>query len=237
MARLGERSPPLRRDSAHLALLKPEEDNFRAALEWATQQDAGGLGLRLTSGAFRLWQQTGHYLEGSTWCDRVLRLPSAASVATAARATTLLDPRAAARLSRRVSAGRGACAGCIRGAPAPRRCPRDRPRARCSRQRGFATRRSRASSSRACGRAPQLRESGSPVEAEQPLAERPHRLRAWRHRGCASTHSGHRRHRAQSPRPAHRGRPGQFEGAGRRLPRVTPRRPRPSSRRRWFCVV
>ncbi|MBV9358445.1 MAG: AAA family ATPase, partial [Chloroflexi bacterium] len=87
MLQLAEHVPPESLSSSQAALLKPEEGNVRAALEWAGQDEVE-LGLRLAAAAFPLWWFTGHYLEGVTWLDRLLALRTA-SVASPARAMAL----------------------------------------------------------------------------------------------------------------------------------------------------
>jgi len=76
-----------------LRRLEQEQDNLRAALEWALESDQavpGGdeLALRL-SGALRLfWRMRGHFFEGRTWLTRSLR--QCPQRRTAARAGALL---------------------------------------------------------------------------------------------------------------------------------------------------
>src|SRR5437764_13756095 len=89
MLRLAERPPSETFDAAHASQLRPEEDNMRAALEWAVQHDEAEVGLRLAAGALRIWSFSGHYLEGSGWLERLVALPSALA-APAARATALV---------------------------------------------------------------------------------------------------------------------------------------------------
>jgi predicted ATPase len=88
MLALAERALPESRDEAQAALLEPEADNIRSALDWALRHDQADLGLRLAAGAFPLWHFSGHYREGSTWLERVLSLPSASN-AHVARAFAL----------------------------------------------------------------------------------------------------------------------------------------------------
>jgi non-specific serine/threonine protein kinase len=76
---LAERSPAEALDPSQIALLKPEEDNIRAALEFAIQGGDRDLGLRLATAMSSLWIFTGHYSEGATWLDRLLALPGATS--------------------------------------------------------------------------------------------------------------------------------------------------------------
>ncbi len=64
-------------------VLKREEDNLRAALEWTIQRDQPELGLRLAAGALSLWMYSGHYVEGNHWFERLLALPGAASAGDA----------------------------------------------------------------------------------------------------------------------------------------------------------
>jgi predicted ATPase len=77
MVEQAERINPEPLDLSRHTALFAEEDNLRAALEWAIQHDQAELGLRLANAAFPLWFTGGHYLEGSTWFDRVLSLPTA----------------------------------------------------------------------------------------------------------------------------------------------------------------
>jgi DNA-binding CsgD family transcriptional regulator/tetratricopeptide (TPR) repeat protein len=88
MLQLVERIPHQALTAAQAALLRSEADNVRAALEWAVERDRGELGLRLAAAAFSLWMSTGHYVEGMTWVDRLLALPSTAAPSPA-RSTAL----------------------------------------------------------------------------------------------------------------------------------------------------
>ncbi|MBV9327107.1 MAG: AAA family ATPase [Chloroflexi bacterium] len=72
---LARRSPAEVLDPAHVALLKPEEDNVRAALEWAIRADEVESGLRLATALPALWIFTGHYAEGANWLNGLLALP------------------------------------------------------------------------------------------------------------------------------------------------------------------
>ena len=74
---LAERAPPESVDVGVAALLRPEEDNVRAVLEWAVRERRVELGLRLATAAYPMWTFTGHYAEGSSWLDRLLALPEA----------------------------------------------------------------------------------------------------------------------------------------------------------------
>ncbi len=78
---LVERVAPESGDTAQAARLRPEEDNLRAALEWAIETQQAELGLRMGTAAFVLWWFTGHYAEGAAWLDRLLALPGAAAAA------------------------------------------------------------------------------------------------------------------------------------------------------------
>jgi len=80
--------PELTRSPEAIDRVGHDHDNFRAALGWAIETDAGQLGLRLGFALWRFWQQRGHLREGREWFDRLLALPSAED-RTAARAKGL----------------------------------------------------------------------------------------------------------------------------------------------------
>jgi non-specific serine/threonine protein kinase len=85
---VAERLEFLSLDSAQAAVLRAEEGNLRAALEWTVEQGQADLGLRLVSRACPIWLHSGHLAEGRSWLGRLLALPSAAE-ANAARADAL----------------------------------------------------------------------------------------------------------------------------------------------------
>jgi non-specific serine/threonine protein kinase len=87
---LAERTEPLSIAGLDAALLQHEQDNVRAALEWALEHEQAETGLRLASAVHPLWVYSGHYAEGRTWLERLLALPDAAT-ANAARASALLS--------------------------------------------------------------------------------------------------------------------------------------------------
>jgi predicted ATPase/class 3 adenylate cyclase len=66
--------------------LAEDRDNIRAALAWSVDRDEAAVGLRIL-GALWLWWWTA-FMEGWSWADRVLELPSAAEP-TSARASAL----------------------------------------------------------------------------------------------------------------------------------------------------
>ena len=77
MLERAERAWPEAIDSFHGIALIPEEDNLRAALEWAYRHDQSEFGLRLATASFSVWRDTAHYAEGCAWFDRILALPPA----------------------------------------------------------------------------------------------------------------------------------------------------------------
>ena len=89
MLGVAERALPEAIDANHVALLIPEEDNVRAALDWALHQGQAELGLRLATAAFPMWAYLGHYAEGSSWLDRLLGHPAAATATAAAHSRAL----------------------------------------------------------------------------------------------------------------------------------------------------
>ena len=89
MLQLAERTPFEAINSAQAALLRPEEDNVRAALTWAIRHDQAELGLRLATATYPVWLFSGHFAEGTAWFDRLLALPTAAA-APAARCLALV---------------------------------------------------------------------------------------------------------------------------------------------------
>ena len=88
MLQLAERLPSESLDAARAALLRPEEDNVRAALAWAIDGQEAELGQRLVVAAWPLWMFSGHFQEALGWFDRVLALPAELS-ATSTRALAL----------------------------------------------------------------------------------------------------------------------------------------------------
>jgi predicted ATPase/class 3 adenylate cyclase len=70
------------------ARLTPEQDNLRAALNWAIDAGEPDIGMRLASALWRFWQRRGQLREGRAWLDRFLALPGA-SEPTALRARGL----------------------------------------------------------------------------------------------------------------------------------------------------
>ena len=80
--------PELTRAPEAIDRVGHDHDNFRAALAWAIETDAGELSHRLGFALWRFWQQRGHLREGRESFDRLLALPSA-SERTAARAKGL----------------------------------------------------------------------------------------------------------------------------------------------------
>ena len=62
-----------------LTRLEAENDNLRAALDWAERTDDPDTGLRTASAIWRFWQQRGHLSEGRARLERLLAMPSAAA--------------------------------------------------------------------------------------------------------------------------------------------------------------
>jgi predicted ATPase/DNA-binding NarL/FixJ family response regulator len=85
---VAERMEFLSLDSAQAVLLRAEEGNLRAALEWTVEYGHADLGLRLASRACPMWLYSGHLAEGRSWLGRLLALPSPPE-AYAARADAL----------------------------------------------------------------------------------------------------------------------------------------------------
>jgi predicted ATPase/DNA-binding CsgD family transcriptional regulator len=83
LLRLAERLPPESTDPTQAGMLLPEQDNIRAALEWALQEDQASVGLRLVTAASALWWFTGHHAEGRAWFSRLLALPGATAAPVA----------------------------------------------------------------------------------------------------------------------------------------------------------
>ncbi|RYX83828.1 hypothetical protein EON83_12845 [bacterium] len=75
-ARVAESAEPHLRgpqQAAWLELLEAEQDNFRAVLSWAMENDAG-VALRLAAALSPFWETRGHYAEGRDWLERALAL-------------------------------------------------------------------------------------------------------------------------------------------------------------------
>lgn len=68
--------------------LQQEEENLRAALDWAVAQPDGELGLRLAGALWRSWYQRGALSEGRHWLERALAAVQPAG-STPARALAL----------------------------------------------------------------------------------------------------------------------------------------------------
>ena len=86
---LAERVAPERFERAHPAILKQEEDNLRAALDWASEHREVALGLRLAGALAGFWWVSGYPREGSAWLDPLLALADGAEVPAAVRANAL----------------------------------------------------------------------------------------------------------------------------------------------------
>jgi len=86
---LAERVAPERFERAHPAILKQEEDNLRAALNWASEHREVALGLRLAGALAGFWWVSGYPREGSAWLHPLLALAEGAEVPAAVRANAL----------------------------------------------------------------------------------------------------------------------------------------------------
>ncbi len=86
---LAERLAPERFDPAQAAILKHEQDNLRAALDWAREHREVALGLRMAGALAGFWWVNGYPREGSAWLDPLLALAEGAEVPTAVRAKAL----------------------------------------------------------------------------------------------------------------------------------------------------
>jgi DNA-binding CsgD family transcriptional regulator/tetratricopeptide (TPR) repeat protein len=71
---LAELAPEDAINPAHASTLDREQEEVRIALGWAISRPEVELGLRLATGAYALWSLRGHYAEGRTWLERLLRL-------------------------------------------------------------------------------------------------------------------------------------------------------------------
>ena len=65
-----------------------DDDNFRAAIDWATQSNDAELALRLGAALWWSWYVRGHYGEGRRWLDAILDLPNGHDVPIRAKALT-----------------------------------------------------------------------------------------------------------------------------------------------------
>jgi predicted ATPase/class 3 adenylate cyclase len=75
--------------AAAVARVAPDQDNIRAALDWAVANDAAETGLAIGAAAWRLWQLRGQLSEGRRSLDALLALPGATAPSTLrARALT-----------------------------------------------------------------------------------------------------------------------------------------------------
>ena len=66
-----------------LERLKPDHDNMRAALSWASERGDVKLSLQLTGALRRFWQAQGHYSEGRGWLVEALAKDDGGSSASA----------------------------------------------------------------------------------------------------------------------------------------------------------
>lgn len=62
-----------------LSRFRPEQDNFRASIEWLIQTGDAEWGLRLGAALFRFWELREQLAEGRDWLDKLLRLTSSAA--------------------------------------------------------------------------------------------------------------------------------------------------------------
>ena len=69
-----------------LARLRPEDDNFRAALDWLAQGGEAESGLRLATAAALLWEARGDYTLARARLARLLALPGPVQTRTHAEA-------------------------------------------------------------------------------------------------------------------------------------------------------
>jgi predicted ATPase len=79
---LSERVPSEAVDLAHARHLEVEEDNLRAALDWALANGFSDIALRIAVAVLPLWFYSGHVGEARNWLDRLLE-----------RVTSTTDPR------------------------------------------------------------------------------------------------------------------------------------------------
>jgi len=86
---LAERVAPERFERANAAILKQEEDNLRAALDWASENREVALGLRLAGALAGFWWVSGYPREGSGRLDPLLALAEGAEVPGPVRAKAL----------------------------------------------------------------------------------------------------------------------------------------------------
>jgi predicted ATPase/DNA-binding NarL/FixJ family response regulator len=88
LVQVAERADLLSVEQAPATVLRPEEGNVRAALDWTIESGQVEMGLRLAAAAFPLWVYSGHYTEGLAWLDRLLAMPAGVTV-DSARAAAL----------------------------------------------------------------------------------------------------------------------------------------------------
>jgi predicted ATPase/class 3 adenylate cyclase len=74
-----EAEPQLLRSDVRLwqARLRREEDNLRAALRWALEEEESDIGLRIAAPLWRFWHYWTHLREGRGWLESLLELPGA----------------------------------------------------------------------------------------------------------------------------------------------------------------
>ncbi len=87
--KLAERVAPARFERAQAAILKQEQDNLRAALDWASEHREVAMGLRLAGALAGFWWVSGYPREGCAWLDPLLALAEGAEVPGPVRAKAL----------------------------------------------------------------------------------------------------------------------------------------------------
>ena len=75
LAEVAEREQGGAAQESWYARLQLEQDNMRAALDWAIQRDEGLLAKRLAGALWLYWRRHGDYTEGRLWLDRALAIP------------------------------------------------------------------------------------------------------------------------------------------------------------------
>ncbi|MCI0609132.1 MAG: LuxR C-terminal-related transcriptional regulator [Anaerolineae bacterium] len=72
-----------------LKRLNREQDNLRAALQWALEHHEGEMAQRMAGALQPFWLTRGHWSEGRRWLEESLAMDSGATLAPAVRAKTL----------------------------------------------------------------------------------------------------------------------------------------------------
>src|SRR5207245_1742597 len=81
------------RQKSALWMCELEQDNFRAALDWALAHRQVELALRMVKALWRFWGISSQFIEGRRWVEQTLALSAQANPAWQADPALHADPR------------------------------------------------------------------------------------------------------------------------------------------------